>query len=506
MFKYLGVSETSDGKYDIEIQKRIFCMSAVYGKYKALIFKNRYLSLKNKLSLYTTFVTTVGLYGSATWCLTNDLIADLEAAHFKFLRFIVPGMTPMSSYEDIIMAAAKLGVTITPIECIIKTRFLIFLGHVQRINANIIQNQILHCRLTDGAQCRGAPLMNYRQTISKTLQSFGVNHNEWMKLAESRSSRYKLIEYDGVCYFTKQWLINNMRLRELKCIRATTKRNRDCQINHKIAVNNIHNNTNTSDKVIIVNTTTSDTTNTEAADELFNHANNDIIDLDCDNNTSQEVKYTMEWYNQKVDLYKILYVDWVSVFNSNKTKSKSHDSNTAVINNTCAFQRNTLVRNHKLRKRAEVTDNNYTKFYPPKALSRYSKLVLSPKKNRHFSKHLKMSNTKMSLPVNMDTDNNELVINTNNNTSNNLIPTELDTSGENNSNIITLTDYKIVELSQETCLTRKQKKSLRKRNYCNKKRDQLNEKKIRVGVRHSSEYALFRVKLIFCIYVCSLNS
>ena len=87
VFKYLRVNEMSDGKCDIEVQKRIYCIDAAHAKCKALIFKNRFLSLKNKLSLFTTYVTTVGLYGLATFYLTNDHKVDLEAAHFNCTRY-----------------------------------------------------------------------------------------------------------------------------------------------------------------------------------------------------------------------------------------------------------------------------------------------------------------------------------------------------------------------------------------------------------------------------------
>ena len=132
-------------------------MRAAYGKYKANIFRNNYLSMKNKRSLFTTFVSTVGLYGSATWCLTDVLTSKLDAVHFKFLISIVPGMTRISSYEEIITSAVDLGVPIVTMDCLVKKRILRFIGHVQRMDDNTTQKQVLHSRLSEGTQGRGAP-------------------------------------------------------------------------------------------------------------------------------------------------------------------------------------------------------------------------------------------------------------------------------------------------------------------------------------------------------------
>ena len=86
---------------------------------KAIIFKNEYLSLKTKLTLFIVFVSTVGLYGSATWRLKDKLILKLDTIHFKFLRSIVPGMTRMSSYEDVILKAMELSIFIVTIDILV---------------------------------------------------------------------------------------------------------------------------------------------------------------------------------------------------------------------------------------------------------------------------------------------------------------------------------------------------------------------------------------------------
>ena len=46
-----------------------------------------------------------------------------------------------------------------------------FIGHVERIND---KKQVLHSRVSEEAQARGASPMNYRQAIIKAFNSFGI--------------------------------------------------------------------------------------------------------------------------------------------------------------------------------------------------------------------------------------------------------------------------------------------------------------------------------------------
>ena len=50
----------------------------------------------------------------------------------------------MSSYEDVMLEAAKFDCTIMQIECHIMKRGLIFMRHIMRLNPDKVQLQILH--------------------------------------------------------------------------------------------------------------------------------------------------------------------------------------------------------------------------------------------------------------------------------------------------------------------------------------------------------------------------
>ena len=114
------------------------------------------------------------------------------------LKSIIPGVTINSSYEELIMIAASMNVPIITIDCLIKKRKLRFLAHVQRNSNDSLHKIVIHSRIGNGAQCKGAPLMSYRQAICNAIKSFETDINNWMKLVKYRNIWYKSIEEEGI--------------------------------------------------------------------------------------------------------------------------------------------------------------------------------------------------------------------------------------------------------------------------------------------------------------------
>ena len=364
LFKYLGITESDNGKLNTEIEKRMMCMRLAFEKYKQRIFKNRYLSLQNKLILFTTFVSTVGLYGSATWCINDLLINKLEALHFRMLKSIVPGVTTNSSYEDVIMFAANMNVPIITIDCLIKKRMLRFLGHVQRMNDNSLQKIVIHSRMINGTQCKGAPPTSYRQSICKAIKSFGIDTDNWMELAKYRSRWYKKIEDDGIKFCMKHWLTDRVNKRKLRYEKYEFERiNFNKQITEVIDANGfegellqpINTNVNLSlyceieiDNSLIIDKFDNTMYQDHAIDDVildedreyyYNVANNECLD----NNNKQQnnlnvnsvsVSTSVEtscvnsrWLDDKINAYKDVYDLWEKAWsrkNSNKGEANGN--------------------------------------------------------------------------------------------------------------------------------------------------------------------------------------
>lgn len=75
----------------------------------------------------------------ALWSLLKQQISKLEERNLKFLKAIVPRINSDSTYEEVILEAAKFECIIVPIESQAVRRGLKFLGHIGRMNPNSIQ-------------------------------------------------------------------------------------------------------------------------------------------------------------------------------------------------------------------------------------------------------------------------------------------------------------------------------------------------------------------------------
>ena len=380
---------------------QLLCLSIYY----VVLFTTHWL-LFFLQALFNTFVSTVALYGSATWYITDVLITKLERVHFKLLRSIVPGMTRMSSYEDIILKAAEYGVAICTIECLIRKRMLRFLGHVHRMEDNVIQKQVLHSRLSEGSQCRGAPPMNYRQAVINAIKSFGINPQEWMNIALDRINWYKYIEKTGVCICMKQWFVLRAHICNMK-YQA-----------HKKRVQSEYENTDLLNLTISTEIDSDEESVYIECDEEYTFDNN------CNSNEEiiidvvpqlSPVACIEQWYLNKVEQFKAIYIKWELVFNSKyenpNTNNNIEGMQIVPINNTeinsTNIELNKVKRKNKIIKirsnTIRITKNILVneKFYPrvfPNLSKRYRIIEQIPKIKRHYSKH--RSKSKRSKRVN----------------------------------------------------------------------------------------------------------
>ena len=94
-FKYLGSILTSrvGGKEDragmwVEIEARKKAASRAFGMLRRSIFKNKHISINNKILIYKITVLPTLLYASETWPITTIQLNQLHSFHMKCLRSI----------------------------------------------------------------------------------------------------------------------------------------------------------------------------------------------------------------------------------------------------------------------------------------------------------------------------------------------------------------------------------------------------------------------------------
>ena len=85
-FKYLGVTFSSDGRQDKEMDKRIGKASAVIRQlYRSVVLK-RELCTKAKLSVFRSVFVPTLTYGYECWVITERVRSRVQAAEMGFLR------------------------------------------------------------------------------------------------------------------------------------------------------------------------------------------------------------------------------------------------------------------------------------------------------------------------------------------------------------------------------------------------------------------------------------
>lgn len=94
-FKYLGtiISSRVGGKEDrggiwAEVEARKKAASKAFGMLRRSIFKNKHISINNKILIYKITVLPTLLYASETWTISNTQINELNSFHMKCLRAI----------------------------------------------------------------------------------------------------------------------------------------------------------------------------------------------------------------------------------------------------------------------------------------------------------------------------------------------------------------------------------------------------------------------------------
>jgi len=133
---YLGSWLSTNGNCDKDCQIRIGKASSVFGRLQG-VWRNKHISLKVRVRLYESLVTSTMLYSAELWPLTIPQKKRLDAAHHKFQRRLL-GITWKDKVrnEDIRNQTEQ-----QRMDLVIKERRLRWLGHVLRMEDDRIPKQ-----------------------------------------------------------------------------------------------------------------------------------------------------------------------------------------------------------------------------------------------------------------------------------------------------------------------------------------------------------------------------
>ena len=192
-FKYLGSMMSEDGTSSKEIDCRIGIATAALAKLKPL-WKDRNLSIANKIRLMKSLVASCFLYGCESWTLTKRLESRINAFEMRSYRSLlkIPYTAHRTNTSVIDEILNHIGRFERLLETI-KRRKLQWFGHIVR--AENLSTMILE-GCVNGARGRGRPKRHWLQDITEWSRlSLGEllmkarDRVQWRKLAW-RMSRF----------------------------------------------------------------------------------------------------------------------------------------------------------------------------------------------------------------------------------------------------------------------------------------------------------------------------
>jgi exonuclease III len=182
-YKYLGVSFTSNGKWNTEIDRRIGAASAVMRQlYRGVISKAE-LSREAKISVFKSIYVPTLTYGHELWVMTERMRSRVQAAEMRFLRRVA-GVRLLDRVRS---SAIRESLGIEPLLLRIERSQLRWLGHVLRMPPERLVKQVLLSNPI-GTRPRGRPRRRWKDHVSQICSErlSLTNWSDIMSAAEDR--------------------------------------------------------------------------------------------------------------------------------------------------------------------------------------------------------------------------------------------------------------------------------------------------------------------------------
>ena len=181
-FKYLGVTFTSDGKWDTELTSRIGAAAGVMRQLYGTVVTKRELSNKTKLSIYKSVYRPILTYGHEQWVMTERMKSRVQAAEMRFLRRIA-GLTLLDRIRS---SDIRETLQVSPLLLWIERSQLKWLGHVIRMPQERLVKQVYETCPT-GKRPRGRPRRRWKDYIYNIAEEkLGLNKKEIESIARDR--------------------------------------------------------------------------------------------------------------------------------------------------------------------------------------------------------------------------------------------------------------------------------------------------------------------------------
>ena len=190
-FTYLGSVVSTSGGTEDDVKARIKKANAAFVQLYP-IWRNRNISRKTKLRIFTTNVKSVLLYACETWKVTKAITSSLQVFINRCLRRILNIYWPeIISNEELWRNTGQVEVNLE-----IRERKWRWLGHTLRKPNDAIEKKALEWN-PQGVRRRGRPRETWRRTLEKEAKERNKTWGELKVLAGDRDGWRALL--DALC-------------------------------------------------------------------------------------------------------------------------------------------------------------------------------------------------------------------------------------------------------------------------------------------------------------------
>ena len=181
--KCLGSMVSRDGAGAVDVDARIAAATKAFGSLSTLVFWSDGVSPAAKREAYVVIVIAILIYGSESWCLTEELWGRLRRFHHQCARAMCR-ITMWHVQEHRIRTVEVLKVIkLGSIEAYVRHKQLQWTGHVARMPLSRLPRMFLTAWCGHPRPQR-RPDYTYGESLAAALEYAGIEQDGWKELAQ----------------------------------------------------------------------------------------------------------------------------------------------------------------------------------------------------------------------------------------------------------------------------------------------------------------------------------
>ena len=199
-FPYLGSTLTRDCRDDADVAKRIEAAGGAFGALRKCIFASPNIGFTAKSAVYVALILSILLYGSESWCLTENLFRQLRTFHRRCVRAMCRVTRKHTRAHHISTVELLCRTGLSSIDTYVTRRQLRWAGHVARMDFSRLPRKMISSWV-HRKRPRGAPQYTYGHGLFKALKKASVDTDAWWMLASNRENWRMTINSYRYIYF-----------------------------------------------------------------------------------------------------------------------------------------------------------------------------------------------------------------------------------------------------------------------------------------------------------------